>query len=706
MPNAPWERAYRPTLLSDLPLAFGFFLLVCSALCGAWLFQQQREADGWVRHTLTVENRLSDVQIEGLKAAVDIRSSILAGRTGDDVDIVTIRNRYFADIEDLRRLTADNALQQARLARFKTFSSHRFAVLEQVAAHRRAGRIADAAALITTPAMRSSISHARREMDAVRNAEVKLLASRVHRAERIRTFASSALAASLILAVLMAVFIFPERRQRIRALWKTKLDLESALQAKRSFLANMSHEIRTPMNGVLGFTELLLANDLDAEQRKRAELIDSSGRAMMRLLNDILDFSKIEAGQMRMAHEPFDLPHALQTCVKLVTPAATYKGLDLACDLDPKLPGMIVGDGLRLRQVALNLLGNAVKFTEEGSVVLRARYDAAACAMVMQVADTGIGVAPDRQSAIFEEFVQADTAIAPKFGGTGLGLAITTELVRLMNGKISLTSEPGAGSTFEVRIPVEPAESLMSQPESAVTEDALGETDRPRLLLAEDHDVNQQLFMGMLAQLGWTADLAVDGAEAVRMVGEAERSGNPYRLVLMDMQMPVMDGLEATRRIRALGLGGDRLPILALTANAYESDVAACFAAGSQAHIAKPVQLADLGRALRKWSATAVCEPAAPAQAPPAPTVRERYEARKRETLEAIEHLDLTIDASDPQWTRAVDLLHKLAGTAGMFGEAELGDLARDLEAQLGDWTDARSDEKITAAVAAIRRAA
>ena len=365
-------RVYRPALLSDLPLALGFVLLVCSAVLGAGLFSQEREADRLVRHTLMVENRLSQVQIEGLKAAVDVRTSVLIGRGGADVDIASIRRRYFANVAVLRALTADNPAQQARIARLEKISGYRFTALERAMSERRAGRIERAAELIVAPAMQAIIDRAKLEMDRIRQEELRLLNERTARAKKLEQLASWALGASSLLTLLLALIFIPERRSRIRSLWTTKQALESAVQAKRTFLANMSHEIRTPMNGMLGFTELVLAGKLSAEQRKRVELIDSSGRALMRLLNDILDFSKVEAGQMRIAREPFDLPHALGACMKLVSPAAARKGVELRSEIAPDIPRSVVGDGLRLRQVVLNLLGNAVKFTAEGLIVLRA----------------------------------------------------------------------------------------------------------------------------------------------------------------------------------------------------------------------------------------------------------------------------------------------------------------------------------------------
>ena len=389
---------------------------------------------------------------------------------------------------------------------------------------------------------------------------------------------------------------------------------EVAANAKASFLANMSHEIRTPMNGVIGATELLLADDLSSDHRAKVQVIADSGRAMMRLLNDILDLSKIDAGEMTIAAEPVDPRHALKGCAKLMTPLAAQKGLDFDVEVTAAVPDRIEGDSLRLRQIVLNLLGNAVKFTAAGGIVLRA--DAVtiddAAVLEIEVRDTGIGIAPERQRAVFDQFAQADGDTARRYGGTGLGLAISAQLARLMGGSLTLDSVPGRGSSFFLRVPLvtlaTPA-ATVSAP-AAIVPPRDGETPL-RVLLAEDHEINQMLAGAMLQRLGARIVVAVDGASAIAAVADAAAAGDPFDLVLMDMQMPGVDGVEATRQLRAAGIEAATLPIVALTANAYADDVDLCLSAGMQAHLAKPLRLAELQAVLDRWGrATAPDAPA------------------------------------------------------------------------------------------------
>lgn len=472
---------------------------------------------------------------------------------------------------------------------------------------------------------------------------------------------------------------------------------ENAASAKAAFLANMSHEIRTPMNGVLGFTELLANSELDDAQRRQVQLISESGRAMMRLLNDILDISKIESGQMQIANEPVDLRHKLRNCARLMEPVAVAKGLALTMEFDPALPQQVLSDPLRIRQIALNLIGNAIKFTDEGAVTVRvtAEGEGKERRVRIDVADTGVGIPENRLGTIFQQFAQADASIARRFGGSGLGLSISSELARLMGGWIDVRSVPGRGSTFTVHLPL--AETIVpaveEPPAMSARDDAVPALGRARVLIAEDHDINQMLMLSIATTAGFDAEIAGDGAEAVAMVEQADAEGRPYDLVFMDMQMPIVDGLQATRQLRARGFAPERLPIVALTANAFQDDIAACRAAGMQAHLTKPVSVQDVSAMIRRYSRHAKTDAARePARTASTRAPADLYAERRAATLDAVGAAVREGRFDGAALSNIADMLHKLAGTAGFFGEQALGTVAAEIEHQL---TDAAPDDAL-----------
>ena len=386
---------------------------------------------------------------------------------------------------------------------------------------------------------------------------------------------------------------------------------EAATAAKSSFLANMSHEIRTPMNGVMGFAELLATADLPPEQHRQATWIHDSAKSLLGLLNDILDMAKVDAGQVELYEQPTRLRELIEQCVGLMGEAAGGKGLALTSTLDPGVPGDAMIDELRLRQVLLNLLGNAIKFTESGTVSIDLTLTAEATGpkLVFRISDTGIGIAEDRQYLIFDDFGQADDTISRRFGGTGLGLSISRRLAHLMSGSLEVQSKLGVGTTMTLTMPYRaprPAQCTGTGP--AVAGPAARPATPALVLVVEDVMINQELIREMLARLGHATELAENGEQALRCLLRHDAGEVEFGLVLMDMQMPVMDGLTAARKIRAGEGRSASLPIVALTANAYEADIHACLTAGMNDHLAKPFTMADLAGVMSKW--VAIPEPA------------------------------------------------------------------------------------------------
>ncbi|MEA3149613.1 MAG: two-component system, sensor histidine kinase, partial [Gammaproteobacteria bacterium] len=378
---------------------------------------------------------------------------------------------------------------------------------------------------------------------------------------------------------------------------------ERASSAKSEFLARMSHEIRTPMNGVMGMSELLQGTDLTPRQRRLSETISRSAEALLQIINDILDFSKIEAGKMVLERIEFGLRETVEETIEIFTGRAAAKNLELACFVEPGVPATVRSDPMRLRQLLINLVGNAIKFTEAGRVVVRVKPLATAGFVRFEVTDSGIGIAEDAQSDIFNAFSQADSFTTRKYGGTGLGLAICRQLATLMSGEIGVVSTVGRGSTFWFEVPLEPVEASFTAQADTVTPAprvAWLRSGGPRILVVEDNPVNREVAIGMLESLSCRAEAAANGWLAIETM-----NGSAYDAVLMDCQMPVMDGLTATAEIRRreVSIGNARIPIIALTANAMEGDRERCLAAGMDDFLSKPFTQQQLSAVLNRWLA-------------------------------------------------------------------------------------------------------
>lgn len=597
--------------------AVALFTLLAVILSGYKALDESQKSTEWVTHTLSAISEINKVETNILNLVNSKRGFVITGQERYEKEYHAHARELDLGIEQLKKRIKDNSFQKQKIEQLKNDMSFLRTIYELDITDVKAGRINKAIERIKLGHTQNKLDHIKRLLSEMSLSEENLLETRLTTQKETTHFSNILILSGSIfsfLIVLIAAYLvineFKRRNLYEKVILKAKEQAVAGTQAKTEFLANMSHEIRTPMNAIMGMAELLNESNLNDEQRKYVDVFQRAGESLLNIINDILDLSKIEAGHFELDKTPFTLSTVIDKATEIMALKAHQKQLELAVDIDPETHDYYYGDPNRLRQVLLNLIGNAVKFTKKGEVVLKVmagQKSNLGREIIIEVTDTGIGMNKFQIENLYERFNQADSSITKEYGGTGLGLNITKRLIELMNGSIQVDSKEGTGTKFIVKIYLEEDDKPLDQA-------PLLSLKNKKIIIIDDTKTNRFILKKIVEHQGATAHEAESGEMGLSMIHAESQKNEPYDLVLLDCRMPGLDGFKVAERVQSTELKGPM--ILMLTSDNRPGDLAKSRALGLKSYLVKPVLkqelLTEIGKALFNLQAKPVTEMKAP----------------------------------------------------------------------------------------------